>query len=292
MKSTKVTTKLLLAVFLFSISAFLHSQINEVYNAGYILTNYVDIEPDTLINRVYIYGGSYEKYDIDVNGDLENDFRIEASHNYSMAWSYMKISSVSLNPNAYARFGRYDSVLVVYDSSWWVTRVALPLQYADTINPATSVWYNGHLTLAESSYKFGTGKLVPDFLSPNDKYIAIKYQDSTDTIYGWIRVNIPLVDNCLIKDYSFSSFHMGIHETGSDKFNIYPNPANSKIFIERKNSEEMQVRLFDITGKQLLGPTISKSKITEIDVSRIRRGTYILKLTGNDNSFNKKIVIE
>jgi hypothetical protein len=292
MKKTKVITKLLFTVLLFSFSAYLHSQVNQVYNAGYVLTNYVDIEPDTLINYICTNQRSNESYYIDINGDLENDFSINASCVVSMASIEGQIRIYPLNPNAYARFGRYDSVYVEYGSYWWVSKVALPLQYADTINPATSVWYNGHLTLTESSHKFGTFKSVTDWVSPDDKYIAIKYQDSTDTIYGWIRVNIPIVDDCLIKDYSFSSFFTDIQETGSDKFNIYPNPAARKLFIERTSSEEMELRLFDIAGKQVMATTISKSKITEIDVSGIRRGTYILKLTENDNSFNKKIVIE
>jgi len=290
MKISKI--KLLLTFVLISISCYLHSQDFQVYNAGYALTNYVDIEPDTLVNYIIVYEGSNETYDIDVNGDLENDFRIEASYMHTLALSYKRIGIVSLNPNSYARIGRYDSVFVAYDSSWWVTKIAMPLQYADTINSGTSVWYRGYLTLTESSYKFGTFKVVTDWVSPDDEYIAIKYHDSTDTIYGWIRVNIPIRSDCLIKDYSFSSFYTAIEETESDKFNIYPIPAAHKIFIGRTESEEMEVSLFDIAGRQVMGTTISKSKITEIDVSGIHKGNYILKLIINNNSFNKKIVIE
>jgi len=289
MKISKI--KLLLTFVLISISCYLHSQVNQVYNAGYALTNYDDIEPDTLINYIIGPQAQNEAYDIDVNGDLENDLRIQAWYAYSMVWSNRIIEIVSLNPNSYARFGRYDSV-PTYTGGWWVTKVALPLQYADTINSGTSVWDSVYLTLTDDSMITGDFKNVTDWVSPDDKYIALKYQDSTDTIYGWIRVNCPVMNECWIKDYSFSSFYTVIQETESDKFNIYPNPAARKIFIGRTDSEEMEVCLFDIAGKQVMGTTISKSKITEIDVSAIHKGNYILKLTINNNSFNKKIVIE
>lgn len=284
--------RLLLVLVLFSMSCYLHSQVNQFYNAGYSLTNYVDIEPDTLINWINVIQGSTETYDIDITGDMVNDFRIEAEHVQSLGWSSRTIGIISLNPNSFALFGRYDSTYVWYTSSWWISRVAQPLIYADTINSSTSFWYNGYLTLTEISTKFGTSKLITDWVSPDDQYIGIKYLDSTDTIFGWLRVNIPTMNHCFVKDYSFSSFTTNIQETESVRFNIYPNPAIHKIFIERTNNEEMEVRLFDLLGRQFMGTTISKSKITEIDVSGIRRGTYILRLSSNDNSFNRKIVIE
>jgi len=290
MKILKI--RLLLVAVLFSMSCYLHSQVLQVYNAGYSLTNYVDIVPDTLINWINVIQGSYESYDIDINGDMVNDFRIEAKYVQALGWSSRTIGVISLNPNSYALLGRYDSVYVGYNSSWWITRVAQPLTYADTINSFTSVWYNGYLTLTENSIKFGTSKYVTDWISPDDQYIGIKYLDSTDTIFGWLRVNIPIVNHCLVKDYSFSALHTNIIETASDRFNIYPNPASQKIFIERTNSEEMEVRLFNMEGRLIMGTMVSRSIITEIDVSGIRRGAYILKLTSNDNSFNRKIVIE
>ena len=288
MKLTKI--KLILIAFSLLISFNLQSQI---YLAGNHLGEYVDIIPDTLMNYTCPTGiGSTEDYYFDVNGDSQNDFKLNATCDPWVSDKYRYIYIASLNPDSYIRFGRYDSVYHSYNDYWWVTKVALPLQYEDTINSVYSKWDSTYLYLTDNSFTTGTFKTVTDWISTNDEYIGIKYQNTTDTIYGWIRVHCPSLDSCYIKDYSIVSLIQNTLDFESGNFNIYPNPATDKIYIVRTNNNTMAVSLFDMIGKQVREEIKSKTQSTKIDVSNLQKGVYILKITINNNSLNKKIIIE
>jgi len=70
---------------------------------------------------------------------------------------------------------------------------------------------------------------------------------------------------------------------------IYPNPSTDKIKIELKNNIELKsVSLFDITGKKV------RVKMTNatLNVSRLPRGIYMLKIVTNNGDFEQKVVLE
>ena len=72
-------------------------------------------------------------------------------------------------------------------------------------------------------------------------------------------------------------------------YSIYPNPANGgEITISSSNSETISVTGFDILGKQVLNATLSNNTL---DVSNLKAGIYILKISQNNASVTKKLVI-
>lgn len=74
------------------------------------------------------------------------------------------------------------------------------------------------------------------------------------------------------------------------KFSIYPNPTNSgRVTISSATSEAITVRGFDILGKEVLSAQVSNNTL---DVSDLKAGVYILKITQNNASVTKKLVIK
>jgi len=70
---------------------------------------------------------------------------------------------------------------------------------------------------------------------------------------------------------------------------IYPNPSTDKITIELKNNVELKnVSLVDITGKKV------RVKINDstLNVSKLPRGIYVLKIATNNGAFEQKVVLE
>lgn len=70
---------------------------------------------------------------------------------------------------------------------------------------------------------------------------------------------------------------------------VYPNPTNSNIILETKNSlfaEEDRVQLFSILGQQVYASSINSTH-TKIDLSNYQMGTYILvaRINGVSNTF-------
>ncbi|MBV7268921.1 lamin tail domain-containing protein [Winogradskyella luteola] len=73
-------------------------------------------------------------------------------------------------------------------------------------------------------------------------------------------------------------------------FSIYPNPTNGgEITISSSKSEAISVIGYDILGKQVLSTTITNNTL---DVSNLNTGIYILKITQNNASATKKLVIK
>ncbi len=98
----------------------------------------------------------------------------------------------------------------------------------------------------------------------------------------------------LLQDFwEYSDTTVGVNEINySQNIAIYPNPTNDKIYIQRTNDGAMEVSLYDIVGKQVSATVKSEYQITEVHVNNIPKGVYILKCTINNNSLNKKVVIE
>jgi len=69
---------------------------------------------------------------------------------------------------------------------------------------------------------------------------------------------------------------------------IYPNPANEILNI--KNAENSDIEIYDLLGRVIL----SKSNISlneQINVSRLTTGTYIIKITNNNQVKTEKFIV-
>lgn len=236
----------------------------------------------------WIPNWSYERYYLDSNGDLLNDFEIEAHIWQSPGGADGSISISSLNHSSFICGGRLDTA---YDSDynvWHNTKIAKELQFDDTINFVAASWDSLKLYLTRKERVGSFYHLVVDWANANDEYIGIKYQTISDTIYGWIRVNCPTFTDCYIKDYA-TSFIKSIVEPYS--FFVFPNPAFTNIYIKQNIEKDIELQIFDVVGK-LITPNIrARMKETQIDVSGISEGTYFLRLSTDQGTVTKKIVV-
>jgi len=73
---------------------------------------------------------------------------------------------------------------------------------------------------------------------------------------------------------------------------IYPNPVNSQnpiINIISGQSLIKTIEIFDVLGKHVFS-TVLMGK--ELNISNLRRGIYILKITENKISISRKLVVK
>ena len=73
---------------------------------------------------------------------------------------------------------------------------------------------------------------------------------------------------------------------------IYPNPVNkekSVISIASKLSLIKDIEIFDVLGKQVFATVLSGR---ELNISNLRKGVYILKITENNISESRKLVVK
>lgn len=75
----------------------------------------------------------------------------------------------------------------------------------------------------------------------------------------------------------------------STNFSLYPNPVtNGSVTISSNSADAMQVQVYDVLGKVVKSETLSSNTL---DVSNLNTGLYIVKITQNQNSVTKKLVI-
>lgn len=97
------------------------------------------------------------------------------------------------------------------------------------------------------------------------------------------------VRNGQIEDYSVVvSSALGFNKLNSFYHKVYPNPANSELFIETSN-EQHHVSLYDVLGREVL--SLGFWKEIKIDLSEITSGIYTLKLVKGDALEVQKIVV-
>ena len=84
----------------------------------------------------------------------------------------------------------------------------------------------------------------------------------------------------------------GFEETGvwGGDFEVYPNPANHKLAIKTKLTQDFQVRIYDNLGKMLYENPHYQTA-TDIDISHFSAGIYFVEIKEKDAVFLEKIVV-
>lgn len=76
----------------------------------------------------------------------------------------------------------------------------------------------------------------------------------------------------------------------TSNFNIYPNPSNGSFDIELENSKiKNSVEIYSIFGQKVFESGNNQKSL--ISISNLKTGIYLIKVTQNGNTINKKLVI-
>lgn len=107
-----------------------------------------------------------------------------------------------------------------------------------------------------------------------------------DAFFGLASTNEYLGSLCEAQDLSNLNCSLSTIENHQKQITFYPNPATEKLFFS--NHEKIkQVVIYNITGKPVR--TISHA-ITEIDISDLAAGVYLLKIESDKTSDTRKLV--
>jgi len=85
----------------------------------------------------------------------------------------------------------------------------------------------------------------------------------------------------------------GIEEELDREFNIYPNPADEKLFIESNSqSQNLDLAIYNMTGQLVKKGLFRNTGTIELNVSDLTKGIYILKINTDTDSYNTRIIIQ
>ena len=77
--------------------------------------------------------------------------------------------------------------------------------------------------------------------------------------------------------------------TSIEGLSLYPNPVNNgKVYISSKSDLEKEIIIFDVLGKKVLQTHLSSR---ELNVSELVPGVYIIKISEENASATRKLII-
>ncbi|WP_447635780.1 T9SS type A sorting domain-containing protein [Flavobacterium microcysteis] len=148
------------------------------------------------------------------------------------------------------------TVNVSTDGTTWT-----PLTYTRPTGTGTSVW-----TLITAS---GT--------IPATANLRIKFENPISNI-GFRIDDVKLTGNTL-----------SVKENNIAGLKVYPNPVtNGKLFITSDANIEKTVAIYDVLGKQVVNTTATEF----VNVSNLKGGVYIVKITEEGKTATRKLVIK
>jgi hypothetical protein len=77
--------------------------------------------------------------------------------------------------------------------------------------------------------------------------------------------------------------------TSIEGLSLYPNPVTTgKVYISSKNDLEKEIVIFDVLGKKVLQTKINSK---ELNVSNLLPGVYIIKITEEEATSSRKLIV-
>ncbi|MDD2387883.1 MAG: T9SS type A sorting domain-containing protein [Bacteroidales bacterium] len=134
------------------------------------------------------------------------------------------------------------------------------------------------------SWNFGDNQLTPS--TSTDENPVFNY-----TVGGSYTVTLTASNGCSTDTYSTTiDISTSVCETNISS-GIYPNPANSQLFINIENTSEFSYQIINING-QLMQSGISIDNGTGIDISEMSSGVYFIKIKTSNESFINQFIKE
>jgi len=77
----------------------------------------------------------------------------------------------------------------------------------------------------------------------------------------------------------------------SESILIYPNPSQDVIYINYEDMEKTDVTIYDLSGKEVLHQNFANNNNIKLNVSSLKRGTYILKIKANEAQSKTQVIV-
>lgn len=126
---------------------------------------------------------------------------------------------------------------------------------------------------------------------PNNEYSFIDHQPrqtgSPFTIHPSAFYRLQMTD----KDGSFTYSNIEqVNLKENDKIKVFPNPTTDKLFVQ--GNAITSIAVSDYAGRLLLLQNYSPTNLATINVSKLPKGMYLIKVADKNNTVVKKVAVE
>ena len=179
------------------------------------------------------------------------------------------------------------STLFTGDDSVSTTETGMPIGLSDVGLPRTALGigagpgpsqefdnsvfigpYGTYATIADAKIAVTD----PANYSPSNAIATAPYSTNVFVLQG--------TSNFVITTLSTEDFNV-------DNIKMYPNPAQSYITISGNHLDINEVRIFDITGKEVINTKLLNN---QVDISQLQSGMYLVNIIGDNVDVFKKLI--
>jgi hypothetical protein len=160
-----------------------------------------------------------------------------------------------------------------------------------TWTAVTALNLNEKLTSAISN-SAANGNLAANYTFPIQSIITVNWANGANLWIKWVDTN----DDGANGMYAIDNFTISVNQVLGVKqnviagLNMYPNPVSKEtLYITSNSSEAKSVSVYDVLGKQILN---AKTANGTVNVSNLKGGTYIVKITEDGKTDTRKLIIE
>ena len=138
----------------------------------------------------------------------------------------------------------------------------------------------------------GTGSFTEN---SNNTFVAVNYGDADAADYDQDGKSDLLITGAVNNGSGATKlYHNGpisaIDRNLAEKFAIFPNPVHNHLYIQNKKGLNYMIKMTDLTGKTVY--VRNSNEDVSINVSGFAAGIYLIKISDNQNSFTKKLLIK
>lgn len=165
---------------------------------------------------------------------------------------------------------------------------------ANSLNDATANWIPVTALdlvekLAPSTPAAVDGNLATNYTALGSS-ISLSWPDNTTLWIKWTDApgnkGLYAIDNFSITINQV----LGVKQNTIEGLNMYPNPVSKgTLYITSNSSEAKSVSVYDVLGKQILD---TKTTNGAVNVSNLKAGSYIVKITEDGKTDTKKLIIQ
>ena len=178
-----------------------------------------------------------------------------------------------------------------------------PYPLFDYFGTTPAIDHNGYVKGDEffiSNYAAGMRVLdISDIANENISEIGYfdSYPANNNTSYHGVWSVYPYFEsgNIVISDIDGGLFivrksnTLGITDTETLNFSLYPNPAKSNITISAKKSGVNKIEIYNLLGQKIIDKQFDTVDTKTIDVSVLKAGVYIVKINKNTS---KRLIVK
>ena len=156
-------------------------------------------------------------------------------------------------------------------------------------------WYNSSLINPERPITVGKQWTGTDTNLKEYSYDLVTFKNESNIIFRFVFASDESVnqEGVVIDNFTIdASALLSVDDFEDNAFNIYPNPSGGIFNIQRKGNEEMQISVYDITGKLVYKKNNIIENPFELKLNRIEKGIYFLKINQGNKQVAKRLILK